>query len=83
MEEEKENKKKREKERERKRAHTGEIRGRRSRVGDKQPSGTGWNGGEEKERKRGTVDGKRRRKDGMTNEIRCWDGGSFWGGTRV
>jgi hypothetical protein len=56
MEEEKENKKKRE--RERKRAHTGEIRGRRSRVGDRQPSGTGWDGGEEKERERGTVGGK-------------------------
>ena len=42
-------KRKGEKERGKERAHAGEIRGRRSRVGDKQPSGTGWDGGEEKE----------------------------------
>ena len=44
------------------REHAGGIRGRRSRVDDRQPSGAGWDGGEEKERERGSVGVKREKK---------------------
>ena len=33
-------------------------------MGNRQPSGAGWDGGEEKERERGSVGGKGRRKGG-------------------
>ena len=46
--------------------------GRRSCVGDRPPSGTGWDDGEEKERERGTVE---KEKMDTTNGIGCWKSG--------
>ena len=50
----------------------GGIRGGRSRVGDRQPSGAGWDGGEEKERARF---GRRKREKKRWNDD--WDGENF------
>jgi len=45
-----------------KREGRGGIRGERSRVGDRQPSGAGWDGGEEKERERARFGRRKREK---------------------
>ena len=49
-------------------------------MGDRQPSGAGWDGGEEKEGVRSAE--KKRRKDGMTIEIGCQDSGNSGRGLR-
>ena len=57
----------------REREHASGIHGRRSRVDDRQPSGAGWDGGQEKERerarfgrwKKGEEKVKRRKKSGV------------------
>ena len=51
----------------------GANRGRRSRVGDRPPSGAGRDIGEERERERGTVSEKE--KMDTTNGIGCWKSG--------
>jgi len=65
-EEKKRNRRRREKKGRKRKEERGGIRGGLSRVGDRQPSGTGWDGGEEKERERererGSVGRKGRRK---------------------
>ena len=51
----------------------GDNRGRRSRVFDRPPGGTGWDDGEERERERGTV-GEKEKMD-VTNGNGCWKSG--------
>ena len=52
----------------------GGICGGRSRVGDRQPSGAGWDGGEEKERERARFGRWKREKKRWNDD---WDGENF------
>ena len=63
--------KKKKRERKRESECAGADRGGRSRVGDKPPSGAGWDGNKEK----GEGYGRRKRNDRTLNELGCWDGG--------
>jgi hypothetical protein len=73
MEKGKSREKEKEGERKRESECAGADRGGRSRVGDKPPTGAGWDGNKEK----GEGYGRRKRNDRTLNELGCWDGGKI------